>query len=154
MLLQQPWGLVEPLALRALEAFRMRGAVQGHVCTVGVFGNKMSWAVWACQRASWSMLTTHVQRKLEPESESPIAQCAREGVAACVGCPVLLELQRTVGGERTVGAAHMPHTCHSFQFLGRQLLLVHHGHVSLLLAFIWELVAAQPARKLEVASVN
>lgn len=112
MLLQQSRSFVEPLALSALEPFGVGGAVQGHVRTVGVLGDEMSRAVRAHQRAAWSVLAPHVQCQLEPESESPVTQRAREGVAARVGCPVLAELQGTVGGKRTVGAAHVPHTRH------------------------------------------
>lgn len=154
VLLQQSWSFVQPLALSALELFGMGGAVQGHVRTVGVLSDEMSRAVRAHQRTAWSVLSPHVQRQLEPESESPVAHCAGERVAARVCCSVLTELQDTVGGKGTVGAVHVPHARHGIQLLACQFLLVHHSHVGLLLALIRELVAAQSARKLEVARVN
>lgn len=76
VLLQQSWSLVELLALGALEAFCVGGTVQGHMCSVSVLRDKMSRAVRAHQRASWSVLAPHMQCQLEPESKSPFAQCA------------------------------------------------------------------------------
>lgn len=154
VLLKQAWCFIQSLALAALEACCVGGTVQSHMRGMGILSNKVPRTVWAHQRSSGPVLTAHVQRQLEPKCEGAVTLGAGEGVAACVGGLMLAELQGAVGGKGAVRAAHMPHTRHGFQFLGRQLLLVHNGHVGLLLALIRELVATQPASKLEIASVD
>lgn len=76
VLLQQPWSLVQLLALGALEAFCVGGTVQGHMCSVSILRDEMSRAVRTNQWAAWSVLAPHMQCQLEPESERSFAQRA------------------------------------------------------------------------------